>query len=61
MPPAEDSVGANSMAQFLRLVVRDVCFVILVSVTAIMSNTLFVHLTWVDGQGHQSFYLKSIH
>ena len=27
------------------LVVREVCFIILVSLTAIMSNTLFVHLS----------------
>ena len=47
MPPAEDSVGVNSMAHFLRLilVVREVCFVVLVSVTAIMPNTLFVNLS----------------
>ena len=47
MPPAEDSIGVNSMAQFFRLilVLKEVCFVIVVSLTAIMSNTLFVHLS----------------
>ena len=47
MPPAEEPVGVKSIAYFFRLilVVKEVCFVILVSVRAIMSNTLFVHLS----------------
>ena len=41
--PAEDSAGVNSQ-YFFRLisVISEVCFVILVSVTAIMSSTLFL-------------------
>ena len=38
------------------LVVREVCFVILVSVTAVMSNSLFVHLSrWSSSS---KFFLK---
>ena len=47
VPPAEDSGGVNSMPWFcaLILVVREVCFVILVSLTTVMSNAVFLNLS----------------
>ena len=60
MPPPPHQILKSSppCSQHLweTLVVREVCFVILVSVTAIMSNSLFVHLSrWSSSS---KFFLK---
>ena len=46
VPPAEDSIGVNSMKNYswLDLFVREIFFVVLVSVIAITSKFLFVQL-----------------
>ena len=45
-PPAEDSVGVDSKESFFKLIlqVKEVFLEILVSLTAIISHDLFVHL-----------------
>ena len=61
VPPALDSVGVDSKEQLCKFVlyISEVVLVILVSLTAAISKTLFVDFTGV--QNHQNFYLMSMH
>ena len=54
--PAEVSIGVNSKEQLLRfkLFSKDTWFVILVSLTVIMSKTFL--LKSIDVEGHQNFH-----
>ena len=56
VPPAELSLGVNSKDQLLRfkLFNKDTCFVVLVSLTAIMSKTF--QRNAIDVEGQQNFY-----
>ena len=64
VPPAEDSVGANSKEKLFmaRLFVRETFFVILVSIIALTSRFSDFHLCNLRGVlSHQNVYLGNMH